>query len=205
MDILLLQGGTLNEESKTVNFKIDSKDTVSSVMLGSQGGQAIVDYVENLIKSHNTGGSGKSICFVYCSGGQDGQPSELFAKVNELITKEKSAGRFPHDLVILPLGIQNAMSIAENYARNDMTIMRTGGLASFEALECAKENQQNKFLIHSEGKGNDTDALREAIPVWEGGNARYLESSIQAKIVTPTTFGEVYSEVRKVNTQKLSM
>jgi hypothetical protein len=183
--------GHIEKGKGVATVSINENDTVASLMLGSQGGIAILDYIQEYAKHYSPNAKGgNTLFFVYCGAGQSGMPSELFIKAKQLIDEMKREGRLPEGLIVVPLGMQDATAIAENYARNDLTIMRSGGLASFEALECAKENKQNQFLIHSEGHSEDVNALRKAIPVWEGGNAEYLESKIGAQIVNADRFGK---------------
>lgn len=185
-------------KEKTAGITVQESDYVGSIMLGSQGGKAISDYVDNIIKNHTSlPGKSKTIICVYCGAAKGSISSELYLDV----CKKANGADIPEDLVILPLGMQDGLSIAENYARNDFTVIRSGGLASFEALESAKENPSNKFFIHSEGKGNQLDELKRNIAVWEGGNAEYLEDKIGATIVNPELFTEHYTELQ--NTSKV--
>ncbi|HXH55509.1 MAG TPA: hypothetical protein VNK03_07200 [Gammaproteobacteria bacterium] len=186
VEIAVLQNQ--NESSGDNQFKIHigPDETVMSIMLGSQGGAAILEYVKKVVEDFKRNGNPENplIFFVYCGSGAT-DASVLFKNVSEYLATVQP---LPAGLRVLPLGNQGPLAIAEGLERADKVIMRTGGLASFEALVMNEQNPGKEFLLHSESHETDPKAQLAAIPVWEQGNAEYLIQQFGARVVNAETF-----------------
>ncbi len=76
--------------------------------------------------------------------------------------------------------------IATLYYRSDATFTRAGGLTAMELMSVA----QGHIWIHSEIRhgNNDDEKLGRGMPIWEKGNANYLQQKKGAQFITPETF-----------------
>jgi hypothetical protein len=112
-------------------------------------------------------------------------------KIAQMLLNTKD---YPSTLTILPLPYQEDTIVAPLFHRSDLTLTRSGGITAMELLTtCSKT-----ILIH---KGvppkwlpnflKELPTVKEGMPPWERGNARYLEVKKGAKIVTPETFKSV--------------
>lgn len=195
-----------DEPSKTATFNVNPNDTVISVMLGSQGGKAILDYTMGVINNFQGKNDGsKTAFFIYCGTDKE-KSSQLFNDVTKVIDDQRRSGKIPEDLIIVPLGNQSATEIAEALVRADCAIMRTGGIASFEATIIAKHNHTCKFLLHSESKDISEEDLLSAMLDWERGNAEFLIGELKATVINPKLFPSYYRQLqcRKETTNLLS-
>ena len=79
--------------------------------------------------------------------------------------------------------------IASLYYRSNATFTRSGGLTSMELMSVA----QGQIWIHSEVKkpNNHQKKVCKGMPIWEWGNAIYLQKKKGACFIHPETFVEV--------------
>lgn len=180
-------------KQKNATVKINQDDTVISLMLGSNGGSSLLDYVEAIkekVKEESHSSSDKKLhLFVFC-----GRNQEVQDKILSLLKEDKDT---PPNLCIYPLGFQSGEAIAKVGARSEVIVTRSGGTATMEAMAVC---HYGKILVHSQETLNkkqlatlsETEKekhLLRAIPVWEGGNANYIRRRYQAisRIVNPQT------------------
>jgi hypothetical protein len=173
--------------------KIDEEDKVISLMLGSNGGASLLDYVETIkeaIKKNKPSETDRHLhLFVFCARNQ---------LVQDKILKRLSEDReLPKNLHVYPLGFQDGEIIANISARSQSLVTRSGVTASMEAMAVCRQAQ---ILIHSQesislkkircllGESLE-ELLLAAIPVWEGGNANYLRRLFPSltRVVNPQT------------------
>ena len=76
--------------------------------------------------------------------------------------------------------------IASLYYRSDATFTRSGGLTAMELMSVA----QGQIWIHSETRHGtiNGESLGRGMPIWERGNASYLQEKKGARFITPETF-----------------
>lgn len=142
---------------KERSIKIQPNDIVMTLMLGSQCGEIVFNYIRTFLRMRKD-----EIKFlIFC-----GSNKNIY---NKICNFKK----------IYALQNQDALAIAEAMERADCVILKTGGLASFEALVMHEQHNQKRFLLHLE---ND-------VPVWERGNAQYLlECLNNCSVVNSNTF-----------------
>ena len=166
-------------------------------MLGSVPEEsAVMGYLEKFLQSSEslTQREGDCYFFIAC-GSQDEnivkgskklKKNSLYQKVLDRISKEKNLNK---KIRIEPFIGQRVFSI---FGRSDLYITRSGGLTSAEIIKLKgrfKEGETHrdpkKVCIHSSAKGANAskEALLEAIPLWENGNAGYLVEYYDAEII----------------------
>ena len=179
-----------------IEFDISPNDKVFTIMLGSQAAaESTLKYVRNAINVVKQAGNAetKHHVFVFCNRHEMGKDS-LFKKVRDLVMETED---FPENLNVIPLAFQDDDEIAPLYFRSNATITRSGGLTAMEIHEVV----MGQIFIHSEAKmdnsGNMTeDDLLKGIPLWEGGNAEYLQKMKGAKIITPDMLATALANVK---------
>jgi hypothetical protein len=167
-------------------FSIASQDRVGLIMLGGVPTvQALYDYLESVIAlAHQYTATSKNFLFVAC-----GKRLEFYEKMKARLKNYE----IPSHLQVIPFFNQPVEQI---FGRADFTITRSGGMTSLEILELKKREKDDKLiLIHAEIQGKELHLseealIRQGIPLWEGGNARYLQKTIPGtRIVTPQDAG----------------
>lgn len=158
--------GYLLFDQKNKKISIARKEICISIMLGSQGGEIILQYIIQLIKYLNS----KKYLFlviIFC-----GHNKSLYKQIRGLIKSLK----LTKNIRIIPFKNQEALAIAEILERSDILISKTGGLTCFEILVINNQNANKEFLLHSE--------KNQGMIIWEEGNAEYLIQYLKfAKIV----------------------
>ncbi len=167
----------------TRTFPIRADDRVLSIHLGGHACiQATMEYVASRIRS-STLRLNKEYVFVLC--GENSGKDSLFSRIHQMISETV----IPNGLEIVPLTRQTDEEIAPILARSDVAIIKSGGLTSMEVTQVPPR----KILIHSlcpRGVTNEEAMIQQGMPVWEGGNARYLMARNQARVVTAETIGD---------------
>ena len=174
--------GTLNAEIflDKIDVTIDSTDLVSTILLGSHPAEeATVNYVKNFIKM--TKSTRRHLLFVFCNHHSENKNS-LLKRIHDLVDEIKD---YPTSLNIIPMCFQGDKVIAPLYHRSDATFTRSGGLTSMELMLVAK----GQIWIHSESTGKEN--LSIGMPIWEKGNALYLQNKKGAQFISPETFPEL--------------
>ena len=178
--------GNLEKESYLgkIRITIEPTDRVATIILGSQPAEgATIEYVRHFIKlAQKTGNQGlRCLLFVFCDHYLERQSSLLY-RVHRTL---HSAKNYPKHLSIIPMCFQDDDVIAALYYRSDATFTRSGGLTSMELMAVAR----GQIWIHSETKGAfEQERLCQGMPIWERGNAYYLEKKKGARFITPDTF-----------------
>ncbi len=162
-----------------LDLTIPAHSKVTLLMLGSRPAEkATLGYVQEFIRYKQEQNSDvHDVLFAFC------RKYHLLSKVCDAAM---ATDTFPKNLTIIPLTYQDDSLIAPLFARADASITRSGGITSMELLS----TMQGQIMVHSEAKASASPTLAEllkGIPVWEKGNARYLQARKQAHIVTPDT------------------
>lgn len=159
-----------------VEFMIQPKDRVMTVLLGSQPAkEATYQYAKKFASLAKEFPKIPHHIFVFCANHKEGEET-LFKRVSEIATRMKN---YPKNLSIIPFSFQNEDVIAPLFYRSDITCTRSGGQTAME-LMCVSTGE---MWVHSEAKkGQD---LLLGIPGWEAASAVYLQKKRGAKIVTP--------------------
>lgn len=165
-----------------INIEPDYK--VSTILLGSQPTEeATLKYLRKyteLMKRVAT--EEHHLLFVFCNRHTEHRNS-LLKRVHALIQKVEN---FPDNLTVIPMCFQSDDVIASLYYRSDATFTRSGGLTAMELMSVA----QGQIWIHSEvrQKSVNGEMLGKGMPIWERGNATYLQEKKGARFITPETF-----------------
>lgn len=153
---------------------------VTTLMLGSQGVNAIYDYALaylNQIEVANP--SQPHYFFIACSKNQ-----ALFDKLQTLLDSHPLHRDTAHR--IIPLTMQTMDAVASLMWRSNQVIIRSGGISSIEQLALAKTHlTERKLWIHSAYKGQDAEGCLGHTYAWERGNAEYLMSQLGAEMTAP--------------------
>lgn len=169
-----------------IAINIEADDKVSTILLGSQPTEeATLKYLRNYIELTKQTAAGENhLLFVFCNS-HTRHKNSLLKKVYHLIQK---IDKFPHNLTVIPMCFQNDDVISSLYYRSDATFTRSGGLTAMELMSVA----QGQIWIHSEVRHGtaDSEELGRGMPIWERGNATYLQHKKGARFITPETFIE---------------
>ncbi len=167
-----------------IAINIETDDKVSTILLGSQPTEeATLKYLKNYIElMKRIAADENHLLFVFCNSHTQHKNS-LLKKVHHLIQKTNT---FPHNLTVIPMCFQNDDVISALYYRSDATFTRSGGLTAMELMSVA----QGQIWIHSEVRHSTVDSnnLGKGMPIWEMGNASYLQHKKGARFITPETF-----------------
>jgi hypothetical protein len=164
-------------------FELRSQDRVGLIMLGGIPTiDAVVGYVCAALLLPLVSQSIQNYLFVACGNKSLG----LYEKVCELLT----CHNVPPSLQIIPFLNQPVEKI---FGRADFSVTRTGGMTSLEIVELKKRKEDDKLiLLHAQIHQaraqhlSQEELITQGIPLWEGGNARYLRKSVpDVVIVTP--------------------
>jgi hypothetical protein len=181
-----MKKGTLRSEiyREKIAIVIEPTDKVSTILLGSQPTEeATLKYLKKYIEIMNRLRiEERHLLFVFCNSHQDNRNS-LLKRVHTLVQK---ADPYPENLTIIPMCFQSDDVIASLYYRSDATFTRSGGLTAMELMSVA----QGQIWIHSETRHGaiDEKTLEKGMPLWEQGNASYLQKKKGARFITPETF-----------------
>ena len=172
----------------TISITIEPEDKVATILLGSQPNEgATIKYVKNFISLAKRVEEKeiRHLLFVFCDHHPE-QKHSLLRRVHDAIQKSTD---YPPSLSIIPMCFQGDEVIAPLFYRSDATFTRSGGLTSMELLSVA----QGQIWIHSEmkhGPYNSENLSKGVVPIWERGNAFYLQMMKGAQFITPETFPE---------------
>lgn len=181
-----MKKGTLRSEiyREKIAIVIEPTDKVSTILLGSQPTEeATLKYVKKYIEiMTRTGIEERHLLFVFCNSHHEHRNS-LLKRVHTLVQKVEN---YPENLNIIPMCFQSDDVIASLYYRSDATFTRSGGLTAMELMSVA----QGQIWIHSETRHGtiDGETLEKGMPIWERGNASYLQEKKGARFITPETF-----------------
>lgn len=181
-----MKKGSIRSEiyREKIVIAIEPTDKVSTILLGSQPTEeATLKYVKKYIEiMTRLGIEERHLLFVFCNSHRENRNS-LLKRVHTLIHKVEC---YPENLNIIPMCFQSDDVIASLYYRSDATFTRSGGLTAMELMSVA----QGQIWIHSETRHGtiDDDTLEKGMPVWERGNASYLQEKKGARFITPETF-----------------
>ncbi|MES2345611.1 MAG: hypothetical protein V4494_06730 [Chlamydiota bacterium] len=164
-------------------FQIKAQDKVGLIMLGGiPTSDAVIRYVEAALSLSRFSENICNYLFVACGK----KPLGLYKKMHELL----SSFQIPASLEVIPFCNQPVEKI---FGRADFSITRSGGMTSLEILELKKRKEDDKLILlhaqidHKEPHTlSQEDLIHQGIPLWEGGNARYLSKTVpNVAIVTP--------------------
>lgn len=154
---------------------------VTSLMLGSQGVNAIYDYATRYLEQLEAHQPDRPhYFFIACSKNQ-----ALYDSLRDLLFTHPLHRETPHR--IIPLTMQTMDSVASLMWRSNQVIIRSGGISSLEQLAIAQGRKDNlpKLWIHSGYKGNHHEDLLKHTYSWERGNAEYLMHHLGAQMTAP--------------------
>jgi hypothetical protein len=177
----------LSHQQDSFTFELEPEDRLLSIHLG---GQACISAANGYLLSRiqdQTPRIGKEYIFILC--GDNNSENSLFAQVIDNVKKNP----LPDGLHIVPLTRQTDVEIAPLLARSDAAIIKSGGLTSMEVFTVPPEHIFIHSMCPKEIVDNE-EMIEQGMPVWEGGNARYLMETKQARVVTTETIGNnIYS------------
>jgi hypothetical protein len=165
-----------------INKELVNSD-IHFLMLGSQAGiGSTMSYVTNFIEMNTMARKdAKQVVYVFCGDHNPLQKNKsLFEQVCKKVKESKKKQEFPENLEIIPLEGQKADYVALILRKSKTTTTRAGGLTAMELYKVA--NKESQIFIHS----NQENVLK-GMPVWEAGNAMYLQKSKNAKVITRKT------------------
>jgi hypothetical protein len=167
-----------------IGINIEKDDKVSTILLGSQPTEeATLKYLKKYIElTKRSSTPERHILFVFCNSHVEHKNS-LLKKVHSIVQKTED---FPKNLSVIPMCFQSDDVIASLYFRSDATFTRSGGLTAMELMSVA----QGQIWIHSEVRHTRSysSKLERGMPIWERGNATYLQHKKGAQFITPETF-----------------
>ena len=167
-------------------INIEPTDKVSTILLGSQPTEeATIKYVKNYIEMmQKSDREERHLLFVFCNAHIE-HKNNLLKRMHAFIQK---IDNYPSLLNIIPMCFQSDEVISSLYHRSDATFTRSGGLTSMELVSVA----HGQIWIHSETKHSTVNGekLCKGMPIWERGNATYLQEKKGARFITPETFSE---------------
>lgn len=181
-----MKKGTLRSEiyREKIAIVIEPTDKVSTILLGSQPAEeATLKYVKKYIEiMTRTGTEERHLLFVFCNSHHEYRNS-LLKRLHTVVRKVEN---YPENLNIIPMCFQSDDVIASLYYRSNATFTRSGGLTAMELMSVA----QGQIWIHSETRHGtiDENTIEKGMPIWERGNASYLQEMKGARFITPETF-----------------
>lgn len=190
-----------DDKTKQGKIQIKPNELVVSIMIGSQGSAAIKEYMNQVIDYAKKHPNAPNIYFIpYCSSDAT-DASLLFNEIAANVKGQMEKRAMPHNLRVLPLGKQSALTVAETNERSDIAVIKPGGLSSMEIALCCPKRENaptTKVYIHAEGTEHtdDQQKMLESIrPDWERGNAQFLLQKIDAQVGNIRTFEKALDEV----------
>ena len=167
----------------TLSLTLQPGDHVTTLMLGSfpstEGVKSYVRQYVEILQEKQT--PAPHYLFVFCSHKDSSNPllHILHSLIDELMP-------FNNKICVLPFYFQDDEVIAPLLARSQITITRSGAITTHELLSVS----QGRAFVHSELKSPPftQERLKTAMPLWEEGNAEYLQKKIGARLIHPSTF-----------------
>lgn len=169
------------DPSWNISLPLPNNAYVTTLMLGSQGVNAIYDYANNYIKQLEAAQPDRPhYFFIACS-----KNKALYHLLETLLSNHPLHQHTQHR--IIPLTMQTMDALSSLMWRSDQIIIRSGGISSLEQLCLARARTNNppKVLIHSGYKGDEPDDLLKHTYAWERGNAEYLMKHLSAHMTAP--------------------
>ncbi|OGN61257.1 MAG: hypothetical protein A3F40_02875 [Chlamydiae bacterium RIFCSPHIGHO2_12_FULL_27_8] len=173
-----------NVLDNNIEFFINEKSFVISVILGSQPAyNAAISYVTNTIEFIKKNKIKKPVVlFVYCMF-DNFQIRKKFSRIINFALSDIN------NLHIIPMSFQNEETMASLYLRSNLTVTRSGGQTAMELKTISKGIN----LIHSEFRTKNLKKIEDkyllnGIPVWEAGNALYMQKMMKAKLTNIDIF-----------------
>lgn len=164
-----------------ISLPLPSDAYVTTLMLGSQGVDAIYDYATRYLEQiEHASLKQPHYFFIACS-----KNKALYDSLNNLLNQHPLHKDTAHRLI--PLTMQTMDALSSLMWRSNQVIIRSGGISSIEqlALAQARQNHAPKVWIHSGYKGDNPDDLLKHTYAWERGNAEYLIHHLGAKMTAP--------------------
>lgn len=183
--------GSINmkKNETALEFQIKPDDFVITIILGSQPCfKAMLKYVNLLIEFLQKESIQKNVkMFPYCSILRHGLIKKMHSAIMTL-------DNYPKNLTVIPMSFQKEEVIANLYFRSDFTITRSAGQTAIELMKVSSA----KFCIHTEHSkkiSETTDEnLLKGIPAWEAGIARYMKEKMNAILINPNSFIDVFKD-----------
>lgn len=142
---------TFNEQKSTATLAFQEKDTIASIMLGSQASiEGTLKLIEKEIETSKQT-DGIQYVFAFCGANKPEEGLVLYGKVLE---KAKAINSNPNSRIkIIPLTNQPASMIANLYSLANRVVIRPGGISIMEIVAVV---QKGKIFIYTEiGKFNE--------------------------------------------------
>jgi hypothetical protein len=167
------------QKKHLLNIHIAKEVKLTLVMLGGYPNeQTLLGYIKQFMLHTK---KDKHLLCLFCNFGLKDSNS-LIQKICNLI---ESTPKHPKNLSILPMAYQDDTVIMPLIARANGAISRAGGITSMELLT----SFSGSLWIHLETKIKKN--LARCMPIWERGNAHYLQEKLGAKYITPSTFSKI--------------
>lgn len=172
---------------KKLTIAAGRNDRIMCLMLGSTGGIAAKEYINNVISKQNPLSGVKQYFYIFCGLRKGG--NDLYSEIVDYLQGQRNCNNISSNLFIIPLGAQDAEHIAPIFARSNTLLIRSSGLCSMEVLVATTPDQQ--ILIHSESKGCSKnnmswfEFLMAGMIKWERGNGCYIIDKRNAMFVNP--------------------
>jgi hypothetical protein len=165
-----------------------AKMGVISILLGSTGSIAILEYIKLLKDTPLNMKDTPLYIFLFCGRHSNGD-MDLYTEVVDLINYLDANKSISPNINFIPLGFQGDMQTASILYNSQTIIARPGGLLSMELLQIYDGSQ--RVLLHSacdlEKPYNKSffSHLLEGLTKWEKGNAKYLIELVNADLISP--------------------
>ncbi len=172
----------LLRKKNQINLSIKEEYRITTLMLGGFPNQkTILEYVKLFIQEKK-GNTTCDILFIFCSQTRKASIQQ------SILTLLKTISNYPTTLTIIPLSYQEDHVIAPIFKRSNATITKAGGLTSMEVSTLVT----GKVWIHCEDQRTKkffgSSKIKDGMPLWERGNASYLEKTKNASLVTLSSF-----------------
>lgn len=151
---------TFQDKDEAIHRLISAKEKVASIMLGSVGGDASIDYIAPLLN--------KGYTHVFIFG----------AKSNAVIQHMIAQLPETQQACIIALDNQTDQAIAPIMARSNCVVTRSGGLSTMEQMAIPLIKNKQILIHHKNSDDVANNVLTSGLP-WEDGNADCLIAHVK--------------------------
>lgn len=188
------------------SVKIDKeKDVVNFLTLGSQGSEAMFDYIDKFLEqSIDNTHDGQVLLFITTSKNESTKDQQcMYHKALDHLNKrikeyEERGTKIPQNAKVVPLAFQDQENMASLMQNASNLIVRTGGMTAMQSKE-SRKNDKRQVTVHCEVTVpsiesfpvDNPDARREmfqkGLVKWEKGNADKLILEANGSLGGPQT------------------
>lgn len=205
------------------SMKIDKrKDVVNFLTLGSQGSEAMFDYIDKFLEQavNNPQHDGKVFLFITTSKNESTEAQKcMYHKaldhLNKRLEEYELAGKpVPENAKVVPLAFQDQENMASLMQNANNLIVRTGGMTAMQSKE-SRKNDTRQVTVHCEVAVpsiesfpvDNPDARREmfqkGLVKWEKGNADKLILEANGSLGGPQTINFGFAEAGAIAPKSL--